>query len=37
MPVSQGHEMKWLGRLMASAAALLAAGSVSAAVGETKI
>ena len=28
--------MKWLGRLMASAAALLAAGSVSAAVGETR-
>ena len=32
----RGHEMKWLGRLMASAAALLAAGSVSAAVGETR-
>ena len=32
----RGHKMKWLGRLMASAAALLAAGSVSAAVGETR-
>lgn len=32
----RGHEMKWLGRLMASAAALLAAGSVSAAVSETR-
>jgi len=31
----RGHEMKWLGRLMASAAAL-PAGSVSAAVGETR-